>query len=510
MKHREVVLFAVGLMSDPTPLVDYAYQIMINHKLAVLRNEEYSVTTIRNDHDLLKSLYIESEIQLPGHPLHNQHINYYNFFGDDREIRSRDTTAIYFPSKLYVFRNIKHDIVLGPEHREQEADIPECTLMISFHNPDEAVKQNLLSICQVIMRNQAIKDLFVENVKPTDLPQKFAFNISNYIQLLCLERCDIPSQTLNHLMEQINECRALRKIVLRKTNLRGVSSLTLSNKTSLTHLDLCRTHMSRDLSRSVCHQLADLTQLKHLDLSRNDLSQVDMIHLSNKPNLSCLNCCDTQMSTKLSKNVMGQISYITHLSILELSWNTLTGCLTSFLPDPHPRLPGLVDLCLQSTALNTEDLQYLFSIIQNNKLPKLRELDLSHNTLTECLCDLLPDPHPGLPELEDLYLAGTVLNKDDLAHLTHLIQTRKIPGLHILALDLLRLSEMETDVGHFIDTCVNHHQRGLKLWLSLNGLSEAFEKKWKERCAGTKIELVSHSLNTNTQTTCIKVSEPWW
>ena len=312
------MLFAVGLMSDPKPLMDHVYRMMIDDRLEHMRNEEYYFSS-HYDKALQKSLYNESQVQLPGQPLHNQHINYYNHWEHDNNESHRDTTAIYYPSKLYEFRNIINDIVLGPEHREQETDIPECTLMISFDTRDEAVRQSLLSICQVIMRNQAIKDLFVENVKSTDLPQKFAFNISNYIQLLSLERCNFPSQTLNHLMEQINECRALRKIVLRKTNLRGVSSLTLSKKTLLTHLDLCRTHMSRDLGRSVCHQLADLTQLKHLDLSWNDLSHVDMIHLSNKPNLSFFYCKKTKINIKLNKDVMGQLTYATHLSKLDLS-----------------------------------------------------------------------------------------------------------------------------------------------------------------------------------------------
>ena len=289
--HREAVLFAVGLMSDPTPLVDHVYQMKIDEKLAEMRKENDFFTSEYYD-DLLKSLYAESKIQLPGHPLHNQHINYYDHLHDDI-----DNRPIYFPSKIYQFQNIKNDIVLGIEQREQEGELPECALIINFVNLKKA--QSLLSNCQVIMKNQAINNLFMQNVEHTDFPQTFAFNISKYIQLLTLERCDFPSQTLNHLMEQINECSTLRKIDLQYTTLRSVSSLTLCNKTLLTHLNLSYTHMSQELSRSVCHQLTDLTQLQHLKLSDNDLSGVNMIHLSNKPNLSQLICIRTLMSTKL-------------------------------------------------------------------------------------------------------------------------------------------------------------------------------------------------------------------
>ena len=88
------MLFAVGLMSDPTPLVDHVYQMMINDKLEQMRNEKYYYSSLY-DNGLLKSLYTESQVQLPGHPLHNQHINYYDHSDDDIE-----NIPIYLPSKL--------------------------------------------------------------------------------------------------------------------------------------------------------------------------------------------------------------------------------------------------------------------------------------------------------------------------------------------------------------------------------------------------------------------------
>ena len=47
---REVVLFAVGLMSDPTPLVDHVYQMLINVRLEEIK-EGYK-TLIHYDYDL--------------------------------------------------------------------------------------------------------------------------------------------------------------------------------------------------------------------------------------------------------------------------------------------------------------------------------------------------------------------------------------------------------------------------------------------------------------------------
>ena len=187
--------------------------------------------------------------------------------------------------------------------------------------------------------------------------------------------------------------------------------------------------------------------------------------------------------------MMGQIRYITHLSKLDLSHNTLTGCLSTFLLDPHSGLPELEKLNLSGTALNKEDLKHLFSITQSNKLPNLWSLNLSANTLTGCLPSFLPDPHLGLPELQILELAETALNKNDLIHLTHLIQTDKLPGLKDLILAFNRFDEMETDVEHVIEACVTRHQRKLKLWMWGNYLSDAFVKTLHQRCAGSNIDI---------------------
>ena len=484
MKHREVVLFAVGLMSDPTPLVDHVYQMLINDRLKQMRSGEHYYSSL-SDNELLKSLYTESQVQLPGHPLHNQHINYYDHSDDDIDIR-----PIYIQSKTYEFRNIKKDIVMATEHREQEWKIPECSLTISLQGNDYQARKRLFCKCQVIMRNQAINNLFMEYINPLDFqgfPLTFAFNISKQIQLLTIKRCKFPSQILNHLMEQINQCSTMCHLGLQYTSLEAVSSLTLSNKVSLTYLNLFKTNMSRELSWSICQQLTGLTQLEHLNLSENILSHVGKILLSNKPNLSHLNCCATHMSTKLNKNVIDQVRYITHLSKLNLSDNILTGCLCNFLPDLHPGLPELHELNLRNTRLNYDDVQHLLSIAY--KLPKLHELDLSGNTLTGCLSSFLPDPHPGLPQLRSLNLARTELNKDDLQHLTHLIQTLKLPGLMNLYLSHNRFDELETNVKHLIEVCSTYQKRGLWLFMGSNGLSHAFQEILKQRCAGKMINL---------------------
>ena len=85
-KHKEVVLFTCGLMSNPNPLVGHVYQIHREEQvLEEIRKgdhpafsfdilEKYSVLYMYRS--LFESLYHESAVKLPGQSLHNPHINW--------------------------------------------------------------------------------------------------------------------------------------------------------------------------------------------------------------------------------------------------------------------------------------------------------------------------------------------------------------------------------------------------------------------------------------------------
>ena len=448
------------MMCDPTPLVDHVYQKWID--------EHFDNT------DLLKALYAESKVQLPGSVLHNNNINYY-----DHTENSLDTSPAYTPSKMYVFLEMKANVLCKFNASEQEAKIPDCTLVI--RSPNTAVTNSLLVACQRISKYQPIVDLHMFEVSWKYQSESDEFNLSENAQSLIMQSCCLPSQPLKCLIHKLSECNTIRIIDLSNTNLEAVSSLTLSNKTSLTHLDLSETKMSAGLCNSICQQLTDITHMEHLNMSNNDLSQVSKFTLSNKKTLRYLNLENTHMSltlyysicqqltdleslkqffvsredscykicddgflecflsdkhlpTHVCRCVLCQINQFSSLPSIEITDSPLTGCLSSFLPDPHPGLPELKQLTLKRTALHKEDLQHLFSIIQLNKLPKLRILDLSFNTLTGCLSIFLADPHPGLPELGYLYLDRTALNKEDLQHFSHITQNNKLPKLRELDL----------------------------------------------------------------------------
>ena len=384
---------------------------------------------------VIKAMFPEAGLPVPRNLLHNQWINYYNH----RQGLIKDTTQIYVPSRWYWFDHVKEKLSCNIQYGNTE--MPECTMKII--KPHVTVTKDLLSICHRICQLQAVRDLDILGIRCVDLPEPHVFTLSKNTELIKIINCELSIQTLRHLVQQINRCSTLR-----------VLDLSFSNPTGC-------------LSSFLPDPHPGLPELEELNLRGTALNIKDLQQLSH-----------IIQSNKLPK-----------LRKLKLSSNILTGCLSRFLAYPHPGLPELEKLNLRMTRLYKEDLQLLSHITQSNKLPKVEVLDLSYNTLTGCLSSFLPDPHPGLPELEKLILEDTELNKEDLQHLSHLIQTHKLPGLKNLDLSFNRLYEMETDVEHLIEAYATQHQRKLNLWLWNTGLSEAFAEKWKQRCAETKTEL---------------------
>ena len=321
------------------------------------------------------------------------------------------------------------------EHEEQKQGYGQCSMTI--YAPYELITKSLLSAIHSICQYQTVNDLDMAFFRCRDVEEGGVFNISKNAQSIKLHKCSLPSETLNHLIQQINDCNTLRKISFHSTDLGLESSLILTNKIALTYLELKEAKMSVDMVKHVCQQITHLSQLEYINLAQISLEQIDL-NLRNMTKLIRLNLSGSRMSRDGCIDIFKQLNSLLFLQDINISRNTLTGCLSSFLPDPHPGLPELEWLNLWSTSLNKEDLFHLLSIA--HKLPKLQILDLSGHTLTGCLSSFLTDPHPGLPELKRLHLESTALNKDDLQHLFSIIQFNKLPKLTELHLSDITLT----------------------------------------------------------------------
>ena len=431
-KHGEVVKFLWGLMTDPRLLVDHVYTAIHEDVLGQMRASD-PVPYI--DRRLLESLYQESAVPLPGSALHNQHINYC-----DHRYEPRDTTPVFTPSKLYVFDDVKEDVTLG--HKTPEPGVTgcgdpgqsepnsfnnqECTIWIYW--PDKSLTERLLSLCQTISENQPVTH-FCLNLDFGDRCKLIEANVpimSKDAKSLVLEHLNASSSVLNYLLQH----ESLQVLHLEDTPLHDRAVPLIFNHRNLKVLRLLQVQMSHEMCEYVCHHLGDLVHLDDINLSGNDLSGVSSIRLGNITSPVTLKLEDTHMATELLK-----------------------------------------------------------SICQLTSVVKLKELDLSVNTLKGCLHHLLSEPHQGLQSLEELNLGYTELNKNDIEVLTRATQRQVLPALNMLVLDKNNLDTMQRETEELIRTCVTHHQRELRLWLEFNDLSKEIKEKWNRLCQETHIKI---------------------
>ena len=173
-------------MKNPTPPIDHIYQMQV---------EEYGgYPSI--DADLFTSIYHESTVKLPGDPLHNSSINFYNHHEDDKKNRPRDT-KIYFPSRVYHFYEMREAVVLE-NHLSAAAQTPSCSMYISW--PDEATR-DLLLVCCEISKHQPVTALYMGGVTCDDSSLTAPRMINP--QVLHLYKCNLPSNFVENLIQQL-------------------------------------------------------------------------------------------------------------------------------------------------------------------------------------------------------------------------------------------------------------------------------------------------------------------
>ena len=314
--------------------------------------------------------------------------------------------------------------------------------------------KNLLLTCRKISKRQPITHLWLRNTKGEDLAnENDVFNLSMHAQSLRVQRFDFHEGIWAHLLQQVSRCEHLLVLDLAE-NRRGEESgqdlmkciSSWGDYPSLQVLDLDAWRMPADVCEDVMQVVATCKHLTHLNLSRNTLNEagrylIELIQSQGiESPLQMLKLDFCPMPDHLWCELLQVISSCEHLNHLWLSANTLTGCLPHFL---------------------------------------------SRDFLSR-------DPTRCLPCLEELQLCRDELSKEDLQHLTYLLQAQKLPQLRRLRLldnDLGKPEIGKAKVDKLIEALVSHHQRELHLELYGNWLSRKFKQKGHQRCRSSFVNL---------------------
>ena len=172
-------------MKDPRPLVQHVYEMQVEDYLNKMRTSGYRPSI---EAALFKSLHTESIVRLFDDPLQNKYINYYSHYED---------YSVYFPSQVYHFFDMRHEVVLE-NHLTQGEEIPPCTMYID--DPDQAVRDSLLSICSQIFTHQPVTDLEMEFVTCNSLE---APRLIKPVTVR-LYQCKFPEDFMQILLHQRN------------------------------------------------------------------------------------------------------------------------------------------------------------------------------------------------------------------------------------------------------------------------------------------------------------------
>ena len=271
---EEVVLFTVGLMSDPTPLVDHVYELYSNRMTKLLRSghvdDDIEDKLKRmgkdiNDISVLESFYKESTVELSGTAFHNKHINYYV---------GHDATPVYLPSKLFVFEETLTKINCPGIHDLSEDLIQRETpdSIIFSTETNDTYAEDLLNTIHRIGQLQPISDLWIHSINCEEPANTNVFKMSTKARSIHLWNCVLPSTTLDNLLEQVSTSDTLNRIVLLGTNLRHIKSFASQYLPSLTYLGLWKTNLCRFHILHLCYLIKNrqLPQLSVLTLAENN------------------------------------------------------------------------------------------------------------------------------------------------------------------------------------------------------------------------------------------------
>ena len=244
----------------------------------------------------------------------------------------------------------------------------------------------------------------------------------------------------------------------------------------------------KDVIQNLCH----CRKITTLNLSNINLSDCHQKFLSfEMDNLKRLILKRTQLNTNDLVNLFQAISNNKFPDLIELnvSENTLDGCIHHLVEGPGLGLQSLEVLNLKDTHMANSDISALGTLCKQGRFPKLTTFILTGNELTGAINDILSDSnHTGFTNLETLKIKESQLNGSDVKSLSNAVKEGRLPKLKSLCLGLHSDEIYDMDVEEFIKTCVQHAQH--EMYIRIEGqLSDNSCELMASVCAESYVDL---------------------
>ena len=330
-----------------------------------------------------------------------------------------------------------------------------------------------------------------------------SFGVDPNLQQLYLPNCSIQETECTEMLQYLSEFRHLTHLDLQgnKVGKGGIHIVEIVERAGLdSPLKLLyprNCSIPTDTLREILNSLKKCKQLIHLDVGGHNLENdgghlVELIkNIGKDPGLKLLGLQNCLLPEIEVTEIVTHLSAHRQLAALDLSGNNVGNMDHKLIEDISTQT--LHTLYLANTNMTRDGCKRWLRKL--DKYKTLIYLSLGENTLTGQLSHFLPDPGSTLSSLCHLDLTNVGLNKEDVNHLKTLIESGRMPALggptdtDALFLDRNNLAEMVMELESLLCTCLNYHQKELKIELFDNNLSTEFEEKWTKLCEGTHIKL---------------------
>ena len=212
------------------------------------------------------------------------------------------------------------------------------------------------------------------------------------LQELYLRNCLIPKQVWPKLLQCLSSCKQLSNLNL-STNTIGEagrylahSIRTWGDRAPIQNLHLINCSIPIYVWPELLQCLSSCKQLCILDLSDTNIGEAgcylaqSIRTWGDQAPLQELYLNKCSIPKHVWPELLQSLSSCKQLRNLRIDGNTVTGCWSGFLSDLHPGLTALGFFDLRQTAMNKSDIQHLIHLIQNNKLPSLKNLLLNEDS----------------------------------------------------------------------------------------------------------------------------------
>ena len=462
-QHREVVKFACCLSDQPDVLIEIVCDRLVTQATVYSKNVYSGKEMFHADYNFLKELATEIPNEnFTVDPLRNKFVNYF----DEEE---EDEQWIIVPSKIFIglgedqqsallFSDSKsetsaaeaasekktseHDHQLQtkpsdseddvedgrhheklPDRKTEDSTVVEGRLMHTFHKRSQRYGMDA-----ALHMLQEIREYVPVRVTKIDMPclQLTEDSVTGDERYFSTNIDLSDFEELVPAIELLKEISAYQNIGIHQLYMKDVD-FRFGSKTERVVTEMLRMPSFNDV-RSVVVKHCDLTTMIWRQLSQQ------LPHLNKLEKLDLQNTTRT-LAQEVVQTLVPNLRHCHQIATLKLSYNSLENCLATFPGSVFDiGLPNLEKLILKQTQLSRHDVQSVLQAIANNSFPKLKELNLSGNTLTDSVRHLVRNAGSGFSSLELLDLENTELDKSDLSALATLAQVGHLPKLRTLIL----------------------------------------------------------------------------